>query len=163
MFTWNDFEEGFSWKFILSKPKLKKYFRNERCTVLFNYIIIQILKVPTKVTLPEISISIALDSTFFCVDWLTFFSDHLSRILLSHHITFLWGPLPMLPPNWLSFGPYGKMYCLNVQCNACTFSSLFVWLSILFKPKLKIYLREIIKRRGKAPSFTLNCLFVYIK
>ena len=54
------------------------------------------------------------------------------------------------------------MYSVIVQCNACIFHSFFVWLIIVSTCEPKIYLKEIIKRRGKALSFTLNCLFVYI-
>ena len=90
------------------------------------------------------------------------FSGHLSIFLTSHHFTFLWGPLPMLPSNWLSSSPYGTMYSLNVQCNAGIFYSLLGGLIILRNPKSNIYLREISKRRGKALSFTSNCLLVYI-
>ena len=67
---------------------------------------------------------------------------HLSRVLISHHFTFLWGSPPMFSSNWLRSGPYGTMYCVSVQCNACTYYSLFVWLLVLIKPKPNIYMRE---------------------
>ena len=59
----------------------------------------------------------------------------MSSVLISHHLTFLWGPLPMLPSNWLSSGPYGTMNSVSVQSNAFAFYTLFVWLMILSKPK----------------------------
>ena len=46
----------------------------------------------------------------------------------------------MLPSNWLRSGSYCAMYSVIVQCNACTFHSLFVWLMIRSKSKPKIYL-----------------------
>ena len=65
------------------------------------------------------------------------------NILVEHeNINFLWGSPPMLSSNWLSSGPYGTMYCVSVQCNACTYYSLFVWLMELIKPKPAIYMRE---------------------
>ena len=82
-------------------------------------------------------------------------SGNLSNVLISHHFTFLWGPLLMLPSYWLSFGPYPKMYCVSVQCNAGIFYSLFVWVMILTRPKPKIYFRK--KFKGRQKALTLNC------
>ena len=63
-----------------------------------------------------------------------FFSSQ-NRCWITWTITFLWCPLPMLPSKWLSFCPFGTMYILNIQCNACKFYSLFVWLFIFSNPK----------------------------
>ena len=51
--------------------------------------------------------------------------NHFSNMLI-HHFTFLWRPLPLLSSNWLSSGSFGTMYSTIVQCNACTYWSLFV-------------------------------------
>ena len=64
--------------------------------------------------------------------WNSNISVHLSSVISSHHFTFLWGPLFMLPSNWLSSDHYGTMYCVIIQCNTCTFCSLFVWSMILY-------------------------------
>merc|ERR1712081_162984 len=77
------------------------------------------------------------------------FSDLLSLFLMSHHITFLSGPLPMLPSNLPNFCPYVTMYSLNVQCNACKFYSLFVLLSIFSNPKPKPNLLQCQKENPK--------------
>ena len=76
------------------------------------------------------------------LQWNSHISGHLSSVLGSHHFTFLWGPPFMLPFNWLSSCPYGKMYSVIVQCNSCTFYSFFVWLMIWSKSKPKIYLER---------------------
>ena len=77
--------------------------------------------------------------------WNSHNSGHLSSVLLNHHFTLLWGPLPLLSSDWLSTGPYGTMYSVIVQCIACIFYSLFVWSMILSKPKLKLILTSIIQ------------------
>ena len=53
-------------------------------------------------------------------------------------------PCPWLVSGLLSSFIYG-IYCnvYTVQCNVSTYSSLFVWLSRLAKPKLKLSLNEI--------------------
>ena len=54
---------------------------------------------------------------------------------------------------------YGTMYSVIVQCNACTFYSLFVWVLILPRPKPKTYLREEITRAYEISfiKFELSC------
>ena len=47
------------------------------------------------------------------------------------------------------------MHSVIVQCNACTFYSLFVWLMIFLNIKPKIYLREIISYISKCICITL--------
>ena len=42
------------------------------------------------------------------------FNGPLSGVLISHHITFLWGPPHMLYSSWLSFGSYGTIYSVSV-------------------------------------------------
>ena len=42
--------------------------------------------------------------------WNSHIPGQLNFVLVSDHITFLWGSPPMLPFNWLISGPYGKMY-----------------------------------------------------
>ena len=81
--------------------------------------------------------------------WNSHNPGHLSSVFVSHHFTFLRGPLPMMPSNWLSYGPYSTVYTVNVQWNAWVFINLFVWLVILSKPKPKMYLRETIRKRRK--------------
>ena len=76
-------------------------------------------------------------------------SEHLSSLLISHHLTF---PHPLIPSNKLSSGLDSKMYCIIVQCNACTFYILFVWLSILSKPKQELDYWDI--RNPTHPSLT---------
>ena len=56
------------------------------------------------------------------------------------NFTFHWCPLSMLSSNWLISGSYCAMYSVIIQCNACTFHSLFVWLMMRSKSKPKIYL-----------------------
>ena len=63
--------------------------------------------------------------------------DYFSNNIIFHHFTFLWGPLPLMCSNWLSSGPYGKMYSTSVQCNAYTFYRLIVWVIKMPKPKSK--------------------------
>ena len=121
----------------------------------------QSLKEKTQNPRPKSLIKIwqKFDNFFYQTDkWNSNIFSHLSSVLISHYFTFLLCPLPMLPPNWLNSRPYGTRYSVIAQCNACTFYSLFVWLMILSKHKLKIYLKEIIKRRR-----ALNYLFVYNK
>ena len=97
---------------------------------------------------------------FLCLLIKTSISEQLSSILRSHHITFLWGSLPLLPSNWLSFSPYGTMYSVIVQCNACTFYSLLVLLFIFSntnsKPNLLQYQKESHKLHFGLCIFQLN-------
>ena len=84
--------------------------------------------------------------------------DHFINMLISHHFTFLWGLLPLLPSKWVNSVPCDTMYSTIVQYNACTFYSLLVWWYALSKPKLKLILTSII--RSEAISSTLKCLVV---
>ena len=50
-------------------------------------------------------------------------SGNLSSVLTSHHFSFLWGPLLILPSYWLSSGHYSTMYSISVQCKVSTLVS----------------------------------------
>ena len=81
---------------------------------------------------------------------------HFHRVFRIHHFISIWGLLPMLTPNCLSFGAYGTMQC---NCRVYCLYSLFVWSTILLKPTTKLYLQEKVKI--KALISTLDCLTVY--
>ena len=81
---------------------------------------------------------------------------HFHRVFRIHHFISIWGLLPMLTPNCLSFGAYGTMQC---NCRVYCLYSLFVWSMILLKPTTKLYLQEKVKI--KALISTLDCLTVY--
>ena len=91
----------------------------------FVCLIIQIIQPPTEVS---IRWNIALESTLFAW-WLThlFLTTSVTCLYVSHHFTFMSGPLPLVSSNLLSSGPSGTMYSTSVQRNACIFQSLFVW------------------------------------
>ena len=91
--------------------------------------------------------------------------DHFINMLKSHHFTFLWGSLPMLPSNWLSYVPCATIYSTIAQCNSCTFHSLFFWSSVLSKPKLKLILTSIIRSKTLESTQVLNApiLNIFLK
>ena len=101
----------------------------------------------------------------FCVTsdkWYSHILGHFISVHICHYFAFLWRPLLLLPSNWLSSVTYGKIYSVIVQCNSGPFYILFVWVIILPKPKLKMYLREKINRRRKTLTPDLKYCFVYL-
>ena len=76
-------------------------------------------------------------------------------IFISQYFTFLWCPPTMLPSNWLSSGPYGTIYNIIAQCNACIFDSLLLWLMIMPKPTSKKHVRKKIPYILSEPFYCL--------